>query len=235
MNVFADRASAGSALAVALTAYRNREDVLVLGLPRGGVPVAAEIADALRAPLDVVIVRKLGTPGQPELAIGAIASGGVIVINENILSATASASELQAEIQRQRAELNRREALYRNDRLPLAVAGRSVILADDGAATGATMLAAVRAARKQDAKRVIVALPVASSEAVRALRNEADEVHCLLTPPLFFAVGDWYERFEQTTDAEVCTLLAHARTRRDHIAVPARSASTNASSQESSP
>jgi putative phosphoribosyl transferase len=233
VNVFADRTAAGSALAVALTAYRDRADVLVLGLPRGGVPVAAEIADALHAPLDAVIVRKLGAPGQPELAIGAIASGGVIVINENILSATAGASEVQAEIQRQRAELKRRESLYRNDRLPLAATGRIVILVDDGAATGATMLAAVRAARKQDAKRVIVALPVASQEAVRALRDEADEVHCLLTPPLFYAVGDWYERFEQTTDSEVCTLLAHARTRRDHVAVPARSASSVTSNQES--
>ena len=233
MKAFADRASAGSALAPALTAYRDREDVLVLGLPRGGVPVAAEIADALHAPLDVVIVRKLGAPGQPELAIGAIASGGVIVINENILSGAASAGEVQAEIQRQRAELNRRESLYRNDRLPLEAAGRTVILVDDGAATGATMLAAIRAARKQDARRVIVALPVASAEAVRALRDEADEVHCLLTPPLFFAVGDWYARFEQTTDAEVCTLLAHARTRAGHIAAPARSASSIASNQES--
>lgn len=210
MTAFIDRASAGSALAAAMHAYRDREDVLVLGLPRGGVPVAAKIANDLHAPLDIVLVRKLGAPGQPELAIGAIAGGGVIVINENILSAEAHASEIRAEIQRQRAELNRRESVYRNGHLQLAVADRAVILVDDGAATGATMLAAVRAMRKQSAKRVIVALPVASEEAMRALPDEADEVHCLLTPPIFRAVGEWYERFEQTTDSEVCALLSQA-------------------------
>ncbi|HKQ12687.1 MAG TPA: phosphoribosyltransferase [Steroidobacteraceae bacterium] len=225
MNGFADRASAGSALAAELSGYRDREDVLVLGLPRGGVPVAAEVADALHAPLDLVLVRKLGAPGQPELAIGAIASGGVIVINENILSAAASAAEVQSEIARQRAELNRRDSLYRNGRLPLGVAGRRVILVDDGAATGATMLAAIRAVRKQNAKRVVVAIPVASIEALATLREEADEVICLLAPPTFLSVGDWYRHFEQTTDAEVCALLSRARTRCQHIAAPARASS----------
>jgi putative phosphoribosyl transferase len=216
MTAFVDRAAAGSALAAALHAYRDRADVLVLGLPRGGVPVAAEVANALHAPLDIVVVRKLGAPGQPELAIGAIASGGVIVINQNILSAEANATEVRAEIHRQRAELNRRENVYRNGHLPLQIADRTVILVDDGAATGATMLAAVRAARKQGAKHVIVALPVASDEAMRALVNEADEVHCLLTPPSFRAVGEWYERFEQTTDTEVSSLLSQALHRQWH-------------------
>lgn len=207
MTRFADRVSAGRALAAALTAYAHREDVLVLGLPRGGVPVAAEVAHALAASLDVLPVRKLGAPEQPELAIGAIAAGGVIVVNENILSAAATATEVQAEIGRQRAELKRRESLYRNDRLPLAIADRIVILVDDGSATGATMLAAIRAVRKQNAQRAVVALPVASAEAVNVLREEADEIVCLLAPSLFRAVGDWYERFEQTSDAEVAALL----------------------------
>lgn len=218
MTRFADRASAGTALAAALTAYSNRGDVLVLGLPRGGVPVAAAIAEALDAPLDVMLVRKLGAPEQPELAIGAIAAGGIIVVNENILSAAASAAEVKAEILRQRAELNRRESLYRNGRLPLAITGRIVILVDDGAATGATMLAAIRAVRKQEARRIVIALPVAPTDALAAMRAEADEVTCLLTPPIFLSVGEWYERFEQTTDAQVSALLSHARTRRDVIA-----------------
>ena len=211
VTAFADRTAAGRALAGTLTAYGSRDDVLVLGLPRGGVPVAAEVAQALSAPLDAILVRKLGAPGQPELAIGAIACGGVIVVNQNILSATADAAELQTEIQRQRAELNLRESLYRNGRLPLAIAGRIAILVDDGAATGATMLAAVRAVRRQDAKHIVVALPVASSDALSALRAEADEVACLLQPPIFRSVGEWYERFDQTTDAEVCALLSCAR------------------------
>lgn len=218
MSAFADRVAAGAALGSALHAYGKRSDVVVLGLPRGGVPVAAEIAETLQAPLDVMLVRKLGTPGQPELAIGAIAAGGVIVVNDNILTATASAAELQAEILRQRAELARREGLYRNGRLPLALEHRVVILVDDGAATGATLLAAIRAVRKQEARRIVAAIPVASTDAFAAMRAEADEVVCLLVPPLFSSVGEWYERFAQTTDAEVCTLLARARARRDHEA-----------------
>jgi putative phosphoribosyl transferase len=225
MTRFADRASAGSALAAALTAYRNRDDILVLGLPRGGVPVAAEIAAALRAPLDVMIVRKLGALGQPELAVGAIAAGGVIVVNENILSAAASAAGVQAEILRQRAELHRRESLYRNGHLPLALTRRTVILVDDGAATGATMLAAIRAVRKQDARRVVVALPVGSTDALAALRAEADEVICLLMPPIFRSVGEWYEQFEQTSDAEVASLLSHVRTHHDRQMASIRSTS----------
>jgi putative phosphoribosyl transferase len=221
VTAFADRAAAGRALAVQLASGGKYVGAQVLGLPRGGVPVAAEIAEALGAPLDVMVVRKLGAPGRPELAIGAIASGGVIVVNENILSATASAAEVQAEILRQRAELNRREALYRNDRPPLEVVGRVVILVDDGAATGATMLAAIRAVRKRHASRIVVALPVASREALDALRAEAHEVRCLLMPPFFSSVGEWYERFEQTTDTEVAKLLSRARTRCEQMAAPA--------------
>jgi putative phosphoribosyl transferase len=225
MMRFADRASAGAALAAELRSYGKHDNVVVLGLPRGGVPVAAEIAESLNAPLDVMLVRKLGTLGQPELAIGAIASGGVIVVNDNILSTVASASEVQAEIARQRAELNRRDSLYRNGRLPLDLTARVVVLVDDGAATGATMLAAIRAARKQNAKRVVVAIPVASTDAVAALADEADEVICPLTPALFQSVGEWYERFDQTTDAEVCELLGRARMRCEHVATAIRSSS----------
>lgn len=226
MTYFYDRAAAGRALGALLASYRGREDVLVLGLPRGGVPVAAEVADTLQAPLDAMIVRKLGAPGQPELALGAIASGGVIVINENVLSSfeDSPAVAVAAVITRERAELERREALYRNDRLPLEVRGRTIILVDDGAATGASMDAAVRATRKLGAKRIVVALPVASADALRTLRAEADEVACILTPAFFQSVGEWYQRFEQTSDTEVSTLLARARARASEITHRARSA-----------
>jgi putative phosphoribosyl transferase len=215
MTHFYDRAAAGRSLGALLAPYRESEDVLVLGLPRGGVPVAAEVADTLRAPLDVMIVRKLGAPGQPELALGAVASGGVIVINENVLSSfeDAPAVAVAAVIARERSELKRREALYRNDRLPLAVRDRTIILVDDGAATGASMGAAVRATRKLGAKRIVAALPVASADAVSRLRAEADEVACILTPDTFRSVGEWYLRFEQTSDTEVSALLARARVR----------------------
>lgn len=215
MTHFYDRAAAGRSLGALLAAYRGREDVLVLGLPRGGVPVAAEVAETLQAPLDVMIVRKLGAPAQPELALGALASGGVIVINENLLSSfeDSSAVAVAGLIARERAELERREALYRNDRLPLEVRGRTIILVDDGAATGASMHAAVRATRKLGARRIVVALPVASADALFMLRSEIDEVACILTPPVFQSVGEWYQRFDQTSDTEVSTLLARARAR----------------------
>jgi putative phosphoribosyl transferase len=178
MTRFQDRAAAGTALGALLAAHRGRDDVLVLALPRGGVPVGAEVAETLRAPLDVMIVRKLGAPGQPELALGALASGGVIFIGENVLSAfeDLSAAAVASVVVRERAELRRREALYRNDRLPLEIRGRTVILVDDGAATGASMGAAVRATRKLGAKRIVVALPVAAPDAVvSAIRT--DERH----------------------------------------------------------
>lgn len=223
MTGFFDRATAGRALAAALTGYARRDDVLVLGLPRGGVPVAAAVAEALGSALDIMLVHKLAAPGEPELAIGAIGPGGAFVVNQNILSTRASAADVHAEIVRQRAELERRENLYRSGRLPLAVAGRIAILVDDGAATGATMLAAVRAARKLEARRIVVAVPVASAEALDVLRAEADEVTCLSTPPSFRSVGEWYEHFEQTSDAEVSALLAGVR--HDRTAGSVRTAS----------
>lgn len=208
MRMFANRAAAGHELAALLQRYSERSDVLVLGLPRGGVPVAFEVARALHAPLDVMIVRKLGAPGQPELAIGAIASGGVTVINEHVLAWFRNPEVIERAASTQRVELERREKAYRGTRPPLSAKDRVVILVDDGAATGASMLAAVRAVRKLQAKKVIVALPVASTEAHQSLAKEADEVVCLGTPLSFYAVGQWYADFAQTSDAEVTELLA---------------------------
>jgi putative phosphoribosyl transferase len=210
MSAFTDRASAGRSLGAALSCYRARHDVVVIGLTRGGVPVASEIASTLLAPLDVLVVRKLGAPGQPEFAIGALASGDVMVLNEAIASFHAGSAAFKAEIARERAELERREALYRNERLACEVAGRTVILVDDGAATGATMSAAIRAIRKRGAKRIVAAIPVASADAIELLRREADEVACLLTPSSFQCVGEWYRDFDQISDTEVAVLLARA-------------------------
>lgn len=218
MNDFENRTDAGQALAARLSAYRGRDDAIVLGLPRGGVPVAFEIAKALHLPLDVMVVRKLRAPGQPELAIGAIASGGISVLNEDIAPLLCDSAQLDAELRHQHQELRHRESLYRNGRLPLDIRRRTVILVDDGAATGASMRAAIRAARTHGATRVVVALPVASSEAVRHMRNEADEVVCALEPDLFLSVGDWYRNFEQTDDSEVATLIAQSRARPHQIA-----------------
>lgn len=211
MMPFQDRRAAGRALAKLLQQYRGQTDVLVLGLARGGVPVAAEVAAQLHAPLDVLVVRKLGAPGQPELAIGAIASGGVMLIHEGTLALHEDSSVLSAEVARQRAELRRREALYRNAHLPQSARDRAVILVDDGAATGASMRAAIRAIRERGARRVIAAVPVASTDALAALRSAADEVACVHAPTAFRSVGEWYEKFEQTSDAEVAALLCDAR------------------------
>jgi predicted phosphoribosyltransferase len=210
MNVFADRAAAGHALGAALSGYRAREDVLVLGLPRGGVPVASEVASALLAPLDVLVVRKLCAPGEPQFALGALAPDGVMVLNDGTANLWGGSAAFQAELARERAELRRREALYRNERLPLDVAGRTTILVDDGAATGATMIAAIRAMRRRGAGRIVAAVPVASAEALELLRREADQVECLIAPASFESVGDWYRDFEQTSDTEVAVLLARA-------------------------
>jgi len=209
-RTFVDRVDAGRELAARLGQYKHRPDVLVLGLPRGGVPVAFEIAQSLHAPLDVMIVRKLGAPGQPELAIGAVASGGVTVLNEDILDFFGDSISLEEAETAQCAEIERRERVYRGGRPPITVKGQTVILVDDGAATGATMLAAVRAARKLEAKKVVVALPVASTSAYEMLSREADEVICISVPPGFYAVGQWYIDFAQTTDEEVQDLLARA-------------------------
>lgn len=216
MTRFANRAEAGRALGTLLTAYRGRRDVLVLGLPRGGVPVAFEVAEILQASLDVLAVRKIGAPGQPEFALGAIASGGIIVLNDSVVGLFGDTRAIRDVISRERAELKRRESLYRNDRPALDVHGRVVILVDDGAATGASMRAAIRAAHQMGAARIVVALPVASADAIEGLRKEVDEVVCVLEPESFSAVTDWYEEFNQTDDTQVSMLLAiaHARERR---------------------
>lgn len=205
---FKDRRDAGRVLAKALNAWRARPDVRVLALPRGGVPVAWEVAQALGAPLDVLVVRKLGFPGQEEFAMGAIAPGGVRVMGELSGAWPVSERALEAVVAREQAELARREQLYRRGRPPLDLAGRVLILVDDGLATGATMRAAVMAARVGKPQRIIVGVPVASSEAVQSVGAVADEVVCVFTPEHFRAVGLWYQDFAQTSDEEVGRLLA---------------------------
>jgi putative phosphoribosyl transferase len=208
IDVFSDRRHAGQVLALSLTGYAKRSDVLVLALPRGGVPVAFEVAQALYAPLDVFIVRKLGVPGHEEYAMGAIASGGVRVLNTNVIHMMGiSEAALEAVTAAEQIELARREALYRGNRPPPVVTSRSVILVDDGLATGATMLAAVKALKSQHPARIVVAVPTASPEVCEQMGHEADEVVCATTPEPFRAVGRWYEDFEQTSDEEVRELL----------------------------
>lgn len=209
---FRDRTEAGRKLAAPLMPYAQRRDVLVLGLPRGGVLVAYEVAQALQAPLDVLLVRKLGVPGQEELAMGALASGGVRVLNEEVVRALAIPEEvIDAITAREQEELLRREQLYRGDRPAPDLRGRVVILVDDGIATGATTRAAIAVARSQQPARLIVAVPVAAAIVCEALRAEADEVVCLLTPDCLMGVGAWYRHFPQITDEHVRTLLARAR------------------------
>jgi predicted phosphoribosyltransferase len=205
-QVFKDRREAGRLLADALRRFTGL-DPIVLALPRGGVPVAYEIATALRAPLAVFIVRKLGVPGHRELAMGALASGGVRVMSEDIVrQLRIPASAIEAVVAEEQVELERRERLYSSKPVP-PLTGRTVILVDDGLATGATMRAAVRAVRGQRPSRIVVAVPVGAADTCRALRAEADEVVCLRTPEPFQAVGLWYRRFDQTTDDEVRALL----------------------------
>jgi len=211
---FRDRQSAGRELAQALRQLKLSGKLLVLGLPRGGVPVAYEVARALDAPLDVLVVRKIGAPTQPELAIGAIASGGIVVREPEAASYLDIPETLfQRLLQRERVELERRERAYRAERPPLQLQERTVILVDDGLATGTTMLAGVRAARAGGAASVLVAAPVASREAVALVRPLANQMVVLQTPPYFFAVGEWYEHFEQTSDAEVQALLEESHVR----------------------
>lgn len=205
---FADRRVAGRELAQLLSAYRDREDVVVLGLPRGGVPVAYEVARSLEAPLDVLLVRKLGVPRHEELAFGAIASGGVRVLNPEVLTdARISRARIDRVTAEQQVELERREALYRGDRPALELRGSTAILVDDGLATGATMRAAVEAVRQLGASPV-VAVPVAPPETCDALRRCADAVLCCVAPARFVAVGLWYGDFTATSDEEVQELLA---------------------------
>jgi len=213
-RIFADRADAGRALATALESRRGAADTIVLGLPRGGVPVAYEVAAALALPLDVLVVRKLGLPWQPELAMGAIASGGALVLNDEVVRYLGGRDDaFEAVRAREQAELERRERDYRGDMPPLDMRHRTGILVDDGLATGATMEAAVRSLQALGASRVVVAVPVASPEARDRIAAVADEVVCLATPMLFSAVGQWYRDFGQTSDDEVRDLLSQAHGR----------------------
>ena len=205
---FRDRAHAGQLLAAELEEYAGRDDVVVLALPRGGVPVAFEVARSLRAPLDVFPVRKLGVPGHEELAVGAIGLGGVRVTNPLVVAeAQISEDQLDAIAELESRELLRQERLYRGERPPLELRGRTVILVDDDLATGASMRAAAVAAAAQEPREVVVAVPVAAESTVRELRQEVDRVVCLLTPPRFLAVGAWYEDFGPVDDDEVRRLL----------------------------
>jgi predicted phosphoribosyltransferase len=209
--IFRDRSEAGRLLAFRLAEFVNREDVTVLGLPRGGVPVAFEVAQALHAPLDVFVVRKLGTPGQEELAMGAIASGGVRVLNTDVISALEIPPEtVEAEARAEERELERREQEFRGNRAPIEVRDRTVILVDDGLATGSTMKAAVAALRAKEPRRIVVAVPVAARSTCEEMQALADAVVCLHAPAEFFAVGQWYRTFPQTSDDEVRALLARA-------------------------
>jgi putative phosphoribosyl transferase len=206
-----NRQVAGQALAEALHAYGERDDLIVLALPRGGVPVAMEIADALDAPLDLMLVRKLGTPGQEELAMGAIASGGGRVMNRDVVQALAISDKAIERVAGQEGrELQRREQVYRGDRPWPDLEGRCVILVDDGLATGATMRAAVEAVRVKQPAHIVVAVAVAPQDTVALLRKQADDVVCLAEPEPFRAIGLWYEDFSQVSDEQVCQMLAKA-------------------------
>lgn len=208
---FENRAEAGRFLAEKLAEYKDRPDVVVLALPRGGVPVAYEVAQELDAPLDVLIVRKLGAPEHEELAVGAIASGGVYVLNRDVVEMLhVSEAQLQRIAKKEQQELERREQAYRDGRPAPSVRGKTVILIDDGLATGATMWAAVSALRQRNPARIVVAVPTASRQTCEAFEDITDEIVCGITPEPFVAVGLWYEHFDQTTDAEVRTLLAKA-------------------------
>jgi predicted phosphoribosyltransferase len=209
--IFRDRRDAGRFLATKLSRYANEPDVLVLALPRGGVPVAFEVAKALRAPLDVFLVRKLGVPGHEESAMGAIASGDIMVLNESAIEALGIPDSIvDAVIERERQELVRREAVYRGDRPELEITDRVIVLVDDGLATGSTMLAAAQALRRHAPKRLVVAVPVGAPDTCDAFRDEVDDVICGAAPERFYAVGQWYEDFSQTTDDEVQQLLTAA-------------------------
>jgi putative phosphoribosyl transferase len=212
---FRNRTDAGRQLASKLAKFQGRSDLLVLALPRGGVPVAYEVANILHAPMDVFLVRKLGVPGHEELAFGAIASGGLRVINQSIVHSThLSPVQIEAAVAREKVELARRERSYRGDHTPPDPKGLTVILVDDGLATGATMLAAARALRQENPKHVVIAVPVAAPATCNELRPEVDEIICAITPEQFHAVGLWYEDFSQITDEEVRELLERSSRQR---------------------
>ena len=209
---FLDRSDAGHRLAVALTEYAGHSDVLVLALPRGGVPVAYEVANTLNVPLDVLVVRKLGVPGQEELAMGAIADGNTLVCNEEVvLGLGISMAAVRCDAERKAQELIERQTLYRSGRTPIDIRGKTVILIDDGMATGATMRAALSSVRQRFPSAVMVAVPVGSYEATQDLAQKADRLICLQTPEPFHAVGYWYRNFEQVSDSRVCSLLEMQR------------------------
>lgn len=210
-RVFSNRSEAGKLLAKKLTVYAKHPDVLVLGLPRGGVPVAFEVATALKLPLDICLVRKLGVPGHSELAMGALASGGVIVLNEKVIQKVGISQEAINKVaEKENQELLRRERTYRG-RYPLPNLGnRMIILVDDGIATGSTLQAAISTLRRQRPKKIVVAVPVAPPLTYDQLKKEVDEVVCLITPEPLYAIGLWYKDFSQTTDQEVSNLLAQA-------------------------
>jgi len=211
MALFQDRRDAGRFLATKLANYANRPDVLVLALPRGGVPVAFEVAKALNAPLDIFLVRKLGVPGHEELAMGAIATGGTRVLNQEVVQALGISPEVIGWVAaKELQELRRRERLYRGQRPPPDVQGRTVILIDDGLATGATMRAAVVALRQQGPARIVVAVPTAAPSTCAEFETEVDEIVCAVTPEPFYGVGLWYANFSQTTDEDVRNLLEDA-------------------------
>jgi putative phosphoribosyl transferase len=215
--IFRDRTDAGRQLAARLTRYADRTDVLVLALPRGGVPVAYEVAQELKAPLDIFLVRKLGVPGYEELAMGAIASGGVRVLNEDIVNYLRIPDEaIDAVVAHEQRELERRARAYRDDRPPPDVKDRVVILIDDGLATGSTMRAAAASLRLQKPGRMVVAVPVSSPETCDEFRSEVDEIVCAFTPEHFQGVGLWYEDFSQTSDEEVRELLERAAQQQQH-------------------
>jgi predicted phosphoribosyltransferase len=211
---FRDRTEAGRYLAELLPDYAGRDDVVVLALPRGGVPVGYEVAKALGAPLDVFVVRKLGVPGHPELAMGAIATGGVLVLDEGLVRRLGiSEEQIRRAVETELRELERREAAYRGGRDPPNLEGKTVILVDDGLATGATMRAAALAVRNYNPERVVVAVPVAAGQTCDEFRDDVDDIICAVTPSPFHAVGLWYEDFSQTSDEEVRELLARANER----------------------
>ena len=214
MKRFQNRTEAGQVLASLLTQYGDRNDVLVLGLPRGGVPVAFEIASTLQAPLDIFLVRKLGVPGHEELAMGAIASGDVRVLNQDVVEMEhVSDTALEQVTQREQQELQRREHLYRGDRPILPITDRTVILVDDGLATGATMRAAVLAVQQHEPKEIVVAVPVGARQAYEQISPQVDAIICAVMPERFGSVGAWYEEFPQTSDREVCDLLQRSQNR----------------------
>jgi len=218
---FADRAEAGRMLGEALSVYAGRIDVLVLALPRGGVPVAYEIARMLTVPLDVWLVRKLGAPGQEELAMGAMAGTDTLVLNKEIIKLlNIDEASIDAAITRERTELERRNKLYRRGMPAPDIQGKTIILVDDGLATGATMRAAIVSLRDAGAARIVVAVPVGTTSACRKIRQEADDLVCLYTPEPFFGVGQWYDNFVQTPDEEVLALLGQETTHRRTTEAP---------------